>query len=185
MTMPRRFVALGDSFTEGVGDVDRRLPNNRRGWADRVAEEFARHDDRTLYANLAVRGRRLQRIVDEQLEPALALNPTLISFYAGGNDLLMARLNLGRLMRDYENAVMRLKASGATIVLFTDQWLSPIARFARHVISARTAVPSNWDSNAAILAVVEALMASATKSLWDLSKARMEALEMLRKSVPR
>lgn len=82
MTMPRRFVALGDSFTEGVGDVDRRLPNNCRGWADRVAEDFARHDDRTLYANLAVRGRRLQRIVDEQLEPALALNPTLISFYA-------------------------------------------------------------------------------------------------------
>ncbi len=119
MTMTRRFVALGDSFTEGVGDVDRRLPNNCRGWADRVAEEFARHDDRTLYANLAVRGRRLQRIVDEQLEPALALNPTLISFYAGGNDLLMARLNLGRLMKDYENAVMRLKASGATIVLFT------------------------------------------------------------------
>lgn len=114
-----RFVALGDSFTEGVGDIDLRLPNNCRGWADRVAEELARHDDRTQYANLAIRGRRLQRIIDEQIEPALAMSPTLVSFYAGGNDLLMARLNMAQLMRDYEHAVSRLKASGATLLLFT------------------------------------------------------------------
>ncbi|MGJ3191761.1 SGNH/GDSL hydrolase family protein [Paenarthrobacter sp. FR1] len=119
MTMPRRFVALGDSFTEGVGDIDRRLPNNCRGWADRVAEELARNDEGTRYANLAIRGRRLHRIIDEQIEPALAMDPTLVSFYAGGNDLLMARLNMAKLMRDYEDAVKRLKASGATILLFT------------------------------------------------------------------
>ncbi|MEQ4564350.1 SGNH/GDSL hydrolase family protein [Paenarthrobacter sp. CAP02] len=114
-----KFVALGDSFTEGVGDIDLRLPNNCRGWADRVAEELARADDRTRYANLAIRGRRLQRIIDEQIEPALAMRPTLVSFYAGGNDLLMARLNMAQLMRDYEHAVRRLKASGATLLLFT------------------------------------------------------------------
>ncbi|MCT9870034.1 SGNH/GDSL hydrolase family protein [Paenarthrobacter aurescens] len=119
MKEPIRFVALGDSFTEGVGDNDLRLPNNCRGWADRVAEEMARHDDSTRYANLAIRGRRLQRIVDEQIEPALAMDPTLVSFYAGGNDLLMARLDMAKLMRDYEDAVRRLKASGATILLFT------------------------------------------------------------------
>jgi DNA-binding MurR/RpiR family transcriptional regulator len=92
-------------------------------------------------------------------------------------------------IRRYQDDIILLAQEaterGATIVLFTDQWLSPIARFARHVIAARTAVPSNWDSNAAILAVVEALMAGATKSLWELSKARMEALEMLRKGGPR
>ncbi|MGF6835292.1 lysophospholipase L1-like esterase [Paenarthrobacter sp. TE4293] len=114
-----RFVALGDSFTEGVGDIDLRLPNNCRGWADRVAEELARHDDRARYANLAIRGRRLRRIVDEQLAPALAMKPTLVSFYAGGNDLLMARLNLAKLMRDYEDAVQRITSSGATVLLFT------------------------------------------------------------------
>ncbi|WP_347108714.1 SGNH/GDSL hydrolase family protein [Paenarthrobacter sp. S56] len=119
MKRPVRFVALGDSFTEGVGDNDLRLPNNCRGWADRVAEELARHDPATLYANLAIRGRRLRRIIDEQIEPALAMEPTLITFYAGGNDLLMARVNMGRLMRDYEEAVKRFKASGATVVLFT------------------------------------------------------------------
>jgi hypothetical protein len=46
-------------------------------------------------------------------------------------------------------------------------------------------VPSNWDSNAAILAIIEALMSAATKTLWDLSKARMEALEILRKNSQR
>ncbi len=114
-----RFVALGDSFTEGVGDTDLRLPNNCRGWADRVAEELARHDDGTRYANLAIRGRRLQQIIDEQLEPALAMKPTLVSFYAGGNDLLTATPNMSRLIRDYEDAVRRIKASGATVLLFT------------------------------------------------------------------
>ncbi|GLS24172.1 RpiR family transcriptional regulator [Labrys miyagiensis] len=92
-------------------------------------------------------------------------------------------------IRRYQDDIILLAQEaaerGATIVLFTDQWLSPIARFARHVISTRTAVPSNWDSNVAILAVVEALIAGATKSLWELSKARMEALEMLRKGGPR
>ncbi len=63
-----RFVALGDSFTEGVWDKDLRRPNDCRGWADLVAEELARHDPRTTYANLALRGRRLGQIVDEQLE---------------------------------------------------------------------------------------------------------------------
>jgi len=119
MTEPIRYVALGDSFTEGVGDADPRLPNNCRGWADRVAEELARHDPTVHYANLAIRGRRLQQIVDQQLEPALAMQPTLVSFYAGGNDLLMARPNIGRLIRDYEDAVRRLKASGAAVLLFT------------------------------------------------------------------
>ncbi|WP_454812052.1 SGNH/GDSL hydrolase family protein [Paenarthrobacter nitroguajacolicus] len=114
-----RFVALGDSFTEGVGDNDLRLPNNCRGWADRVAEELARHDETVRYANLAVRGRRLHRIIDEQIEPALTMNPTMVSFYAGGNDLLMARLNMARLIRDYEDAVKRIKASGAMVLLFT------------------------------------------------------------------
>lgn len=138
MSEPIRFVALGDSFTEGVGDVDLRLPNHCRGWADRVAEELARHEQDTLYANLAIRGRRLQRIIDEQIQPAVDMKPTLVSFYAGGNDLLMARLNMARLIRDYEHAVSRLKASGATVLLFTgyNVPLSPVLE----PLKVRTAV---------------------------------------------
>lgn len=119
-TAPVRFVAVGDSFTEGVGDRDLRLPNDCRGWADRVAEELSRNDPRTRYANLAIRGRRLRRIVDEQLDAALALGPTLVSFHAGGNDLLAARLDLGKLIRRFEAAVARIAGSGTQVLLFTE-----------------------------------------------------------------
>jgi DNA-binding MurR/RpiR family transcriptional regulator len=87
-------------------------------------------------------------------------------------------------IRRYQEDVIALAEEaaerGTTIVLFTDQWLSPIARIAKHVISARIAVPSNWDSTAAIFAVVEALVAAVTKELWDVAEARMKALEELR-----
>ncbi|HKU31593.1 MAG TPA: SGNH/GDSL hydrolase family protein [Arthrobacter sp.] len=117
---PLRFVAVGDSFTEGVGDVDLRLPNDCRGWADRVAEELAKHQPEVHYANLALRGRRLKQIVAEQLEPALGLAPTLVSFHAGGNDLLGARLDMRSLIRGFEDAVARLVQTGAKVVLFTE-----------------------------------------------------------------
>ncbi|GAB3567065.1 SGNH/GDSL hydrolase family protein [Arthrobacter alkaliphilus] len=125
---PLRFVAVGDSFTEGVGDTDLRLPNDCRGWADRVAEELARHRPETRYANLAIRGRRLKQIVAEQLEPALMMAPTLVSFHAGGNDLLGARLDMRTLVRGFEDAVARIKRSGAQVLLFTEYNvpLSPI-----------------------------------------------------------
>lgn len=83
-----RYVALGDSFTEGVGDEEPDLPNGVRGWADRVAEELARTNPGFEYANLAIRGRLLGQIVDEQLEPAIALQPDLVTISAGGNDLI-------------------------------------------------------------------------------------------------
>ena len=50
-------------------------------------------------------------------------------------------------------------------MLFTDQWLSPIARFARHVIAGRTAVPSAWDSSAALFVVAETLIGELTRQL--------------------
>lgn len=52
-----RYVAIGDSFTEGVGDVDPRRPNGVRGWADRVAAAIGSVDPEAVYANLAIRGR--------------------------------------------------------------------------------------------------------------------------------
>jgi lysophospholipase L1-like esterase len=156
---PVRFVAVGDSFTEGVGDRDLRLPNGCRGWADRVAEELARYDGRTLYANLALRGRRLGTIVDEQLDAALAMEPTVVSFYAGGNDLLMARLDMRSLMATYERAVERIVRTGARALLFTayNVPLSPvleplklrIAAYNRQVRRiARATVPRWWTTGA-------------------------------------
>jgi len=115
----RLFVALGDSFTEGVGDKNKHLPNGVRGWADRVAEKLAKAEPGWEYANLAVRSKRLRHVVDEQLEHALALKPSLITLYAGGNDILDFGTDMEQLMADYEHLVARLAGTGATLVLFT------------------------------------------------------------------
>ena len=85
---PVRYVAMGDSFTEGVGDVDTDRPNQVRGWADRVAETIGLVDAQAQYANLAIRGLLMHQIVEQQLEAALELRPNLVSFYCCGNRCL-------------------------------------------------------------------------------------------------
>lgn len=110
---------MGDSFTEGVGDRNEALPNGVRGWADRVAEKLAKAEPGWEYANLAVRSKRLRHIVDEQLDRALAMEPTLITLYAGGNDILDFGTDMDILMAEYERLVARLASTGATLVLFT------------------------------------------------------------------
>lgn len=119
----RTYVALGDSFTEGVGDHDPTLPNGVRGWADRVAEVLAARAEEVdapfAYANLAIRGRKLGAVLDEQLEPALAARPDLVTLYAGGNDIMRPRVDVDALVARYDAAVGRLAGTGATVVLFT------------------------------------------------------------------
>ena len=85
------YAAIGDSFTEGVGDE---LPDGTvRGWADFVALGLAAAAREPIgYANLAIRGRKLGPIVDEQLEVAIGLRPEVISFNGGGNDMLRPRM---------------------------------------------------------------------------------------------
>ncbi|KHL19230.1 lysophospholipase L1-like esterase [Mumia flava] len=114
-----RYVALGDSFTEGVGDPDSRRPNGLRGWADRVAEVLATKSDDFGYANLAVRGRLLKPVIAEQLEPALKLQPDLITIYAGGNDIMRPKVDLDHLVELYDAAIGRLSVTGARVVMFT------------------------------------------------------------------
>ena len=114
-----RYVALGDSFTEGVGDPDPQRPNGFRGWADRVAEVLAAREPDLGYANLAIRGRKLRPILDEQLEAALALEPDLVTIHAGGNDVLRPRVDLDGLAAAYDEGIRRLRATGATVVMFT------------------------------------------------------------------
>src|SRR5690348_8150167 len=85
----RSFVAVGDSFTEGMDDRYPEAPGYR-GWADLVALHLRRinEPDEFRYANLAVRGRLFGGIVNEQVPLAAAMRPDLISFAAGGNDAL-------------------------------------------------------------------------------------------------
>ena len=115
----QRYVAIGDSFTEGVGDPDPTRPNGLRGWADRVAEVLARQDPGFGYANLAIRGRKLPGILEEQLEPALALQPDLVTVYAGANDILRPKVDIDALAERYDVALGRLAGTGARLLVFT------------------------------------------------------------------
>jgi len=88
-------------------------------------------------------------------------------------------------VRRYQEDVIALAEAASqrhvTVVLITDQWLSPVARCASHVLSARIEAPSNWDSNSALMAIAEALLASVTKVSWPQSKERIEEIEKLRR----
>ena len=114
-----RFVALGDSFTEGVGDPDPQRPNGVRGWADRAADVLAGQTDDFGYANLAIRGRKLRAMLAEQIEPALALEPDLVTIYAGANDIMRPSVDVDGLVRDYDAALGRVTDTGAHLVMFT------------------------------------------------------------------
>lgn len=87
-------------------------------------------------------------------------------------------------IRRYQESLIRFAEKaherGVQIVLFTDQWLSPIARFARHVIAGRTAVPSPWDSSAALFVVTEAVIGELTRQLEAESARRIREMENLR-----
>ncbi len=111
------FVAMGDSFTEGLNDA---YPNGSfRGWADLVATRLAVDSGPDFgYANLAIRGRVMHQIVDEQLEPTLAMRPDLVSIAAGGNDALRVRVDPHALVGELDAVVQRLRDSGADVVLF-------------------------------------------------------------------
>lgn len=126
----RRMVAIGDSFTEGIGDPIPGSDGSHRGWADRVAEVLAGQVGDFAYANLAVRGKLIGQITADQIEPALALAPDLITFSAGGNDVLRPGSDPDAVAQLFEDAVARLGSQGATVVVFTgiDTLFTPVFR---------------------------------------------------------
>jgi len=113
-----RFVAIGDSFTEGVGDAH---PDGRtRGWADLVAQGWADAGGEPIdYANLAIRGKLVWPIVNEQLERALALSPTHLSFNGGGNDVLRPRTKVAHIVDAFEQVLRRCDEEGVQLILLS------------------------------------------------------------------
>ena len=130
-----RYVAIGDSFTEGLWDpypFDDGTPApagteseaKQRGWADRLAGALS--ERRTAagapglaYANLAIRGRLLRHILAEQLDVALAMQPDLVSFVGGGNDILRPQADVDVLSAQLEEGVAKLRAAGTDVLLGT------------------------------------------------------------------
>ncbi|MFF3669040.1 SGNH/GDSL hydrolase family protein [Microtetraspora malaysiensis] len=127
----QRYVAIGDSQTEGLNDGAEKT--GYRGWADRLAEILATHHPDFRYANLAVRGRLTAQISTEQAEAALALNPDLITVMAGMNDLVRPGFDATAVAADLEAMLKALTTSGATVVTFTFPDVAKIAPLARHL----------------------------------------------------
>ncbi|KAA5829534.1 SGNH/GDSL hydrolase family protein [Saccharopolyspora hirsuta] len=125
------FVALGDSFTEGLADAG---PDGAfRGWADRLAEHLAAHDPDLRYANLAVRGKLVRQIVDDQVPKAIALRPALVSFTAGGNNIIRPGSDPDEVAQIFEGAVAQLRAAGIDVLIGTgfDTAETPVLRHVR------------------------------------------------------
>lgn len=130
MTQPplwTSYAAVGDSFSEGMSEPDPRTPDAYLGWADRLADALARRLEESQggaaasfrYANLAVRGRKLDDVLDNQLKQALPMGADLVSIVGGGNDILRPSVDLDDIADRLERAVERTRATGADVLLAT------------------------------------------------------------------
>ena len=135
-----RYVAIGDSSTEGIDDPDGQ--GGYRGWSQRLAERIALIQGRLLYANLGVRGRTTRQIRDQQLAPALAMQPDLATVFSGTNDVLARRFDADAVGRDMEVLQRALIEGGATVLSFTLPDLTPVMPIARW-IAPRVAPSTN------------------------------------------
>ncbi|MER3388842.1 MAG: SGNH/GDSL hydrolase family protein [Microcella sp.] len=110
------YAAIGDSFTEGMGDE--RPDGTPRGWADLVAAALAHAAGAPIgYANLAIRGRLLAPILDEQLPAAMALRPQLLSINGGGNDILRPRVSIAAVADRLVTAALEARDAGIRTVV--------------------------------------------------------------------
>ncbi|PUB27806.1 lysophospholipase L1-like esterase [Promicromonospora sp. AC04] len=119
-----RYVAMGDSFSEGLWDPYPDAPDVQRGWADNLAailsaRRIAADQAPLEYANLAIRGRKLRPIVAEQLDVTIDAQPDLVSLVGGGNDILRATADIDAISAALEDAVVALRASGADVLMGT------------------------------------------------------------------
>ncbi len=165
----RRYIALGDSFTEGVGDPEPSLPGGNRGWADRVAEVLSQGVRDFAYANLAVRGKLIEQIIAEQMDAAVALQPDLVTISAGGNDVIRPGTDPDAIAKRFEYAVSRLGATGATVVVFTgvDVGFSPVFRRIRGKVAIYNEnVRAIAEKHDAIVADMWALKAVQDSRFW-------------------
>jgi len=164
-----RYVAIGDSTTEGLDDPDGR--GGYRGWANRLAERLASEQGSVLYANLGVRGRTTRQIREEQLARALAMRPDLATVVSGTNDLLRRHFDADAVGADVEAMQKALIAGSATVITFTLPDLTPVMPLARMVRSRvhqlADALRRASARSGAILCDLAALEVSTDPRLWS------------------
>jgi len=164
----RRFVAVGDSQTEGVGDP---YPDGtERGWADRFARSLNEQDPGLMYANLAIRGRRIAEVHEEQLEPALALKPDLVSLIAGLNDMIRPGFDLDETISHMDTMQAAFRRTGATVLTITypdPDGLAPIGKLLRDkTFEFNQALRDVAEKNGALLLDLETTPISTDPRIW-------------------
>jgi lysophospholipase L1-like esterase len=125
-----RYVALGDSSTEGVDDPDG--AGGYIGWSQRLAVRVnAAQGGGLLYANLATRGLTTRQVRTRQLEAALQLRPDLATVFCGTNDVTAPRFDAVAVAADIAHMQRALVDGGATVLSFTLPDLTPLMSLAR------------------------------------------------------
>src|SRR4051794_40727962 len=164
----RRFVAIGDSTTEGLMDLN--PDGSLRGWADRLAERLADDEPDLLYANLAVRGKLARQVHEEQLDAAVALKPDVASVISGLNDMLRRDCRVEQVIEHLDTIVGTLRQAGADVLTFTlpdPVPINPIAKSAavrlRHLNAAVRDIAA---THGAKLVDLEAHAVSSDRRLW-------------------
>lgn len=164
-----RYVALGDSQTEGLCDGDE--ATGYRGWADRLAEHLAELNPDVRYANLAVRGSMAADIRRDQLEPALAMRPDLATVVAGMNDLLRPSFDADEVAGEIEAMFAALTEAGARVATITFPNIGEIVPLARPLLPRVIALNARIDQAASRhgVAVLETYHHSVTtdQRLWS------------------
>lgn len=173
------FVAIGDSFTEGMNDLDPGT-GRYRGWADLVASRLATESAAFTYANLAIRGRLFDNIVEEQVPPALRMHPDLMSFAAGGNDALRRGFDVNKIIGRLDAVMKLLRASGADVITFTSADLTsrlPLQRvMVPRVRAMNDAIAAVADRRGAILIDLWADDEFRNSALWSVDRLHMNSL---------
>lgn len=115
--LPLRYVAIGDSLSEGVGD-EPWSDGSPRGWTDRLASLLTAHygNERPIhYANLAVRGYKTAQVVDTQAQTAIDMRPDFVTLTAGMNDIMRPRVDFDSLKSALVGLVEPLTSAGARV----------------------------------------------------------------------
>lgn len=164
-----RFLAIGDSQTEGVGDIP--YPDGSdRGWADRFASMLGGQNPDLLYANLAIRGRTAGQVFAGQLEPGLALEPDLVSVIAGMNDLIRPGFDLDEILGLLDAMERAFIEAGAVVITITypdSDGLGPLGDVIRdRVLAFNQGIRDTARANGSLVLDLEPIEATADPRIW-------------------
>ncbi|HET9873538.1 MAG TPA: SGNH/GDSL hydrolase family protein [Propionibacteriaceae bacterium] len=167
--MYRRYVAIGDSTTEGLEDPDGQ--GGYRGWADRLAEHIADAQPEPLeYANLAVRGLKMHEIRTTQFDRALAMEPDLMTIFGGVNDAIGMRCDFGVIRTDYDEMfgqACRREVTVLTLTMPDPTLVNPLARHLKdRIFRLNEIIRTEADRHGALVVDFEQYPVASDPRLW-------------------